>query len=225
MLISDRKAMLNLKAFVFNPFQENTYLLSDETGACAILDPGCFTSSEEQILKTYVQQQGLQVKLLLNTHGHIDHMLGNAFVKQTYEVPFETGHGVVEELEAALDFGKIVGIKPMPSPEPDRLLSAGDTVQFGEIELEVLFTPGHSAGHISFFHRDSQSLFSGDVLFRGGIGRYDLPGGSYDVLMQTIAEQLLPLGDEVKVYSGHGSPTQIGQERRSNGYLQEYFSK
>ena len=216
--------MLQVHSFTFNPFQENTFVLSDSQGNCAIIDPGCSHVGEEMQLKQYVETQGLNVVLLLNTHGHIDHMLGNAFVKQTYQVPFETGEGVVAELDQAILHGELVGIKPTPSPKPDRLLQAGDTVSFGEIVMEVLFTPGHSAGHISFLHRESKSLFSGDVLFRGGIGRFDLPGGNYETLMETISETLIPLGDDITVYCGHGPTTQLGWERESNGYLLQYLA-
>jgi len=214
--------MLQIKQFTFNPYQENTFVVADDTGACVIIDPGCHTHAEQAALQEYVAGQGWRPEYLLNTHGHIDHMLGNAFVKETYGIPFVTHVGVVAELEAAPAWGAMMGLSPAPSPQPDRLVEAGDTITFGHSTLEVLFTPGHSASHISFFHRSTQELFSGDVLFLGSIGRTDLPGGDYETLMKTIFEQLIPLGDEVKVYCGHGPMTKIGQERQGNPFLLQY---
>ena len=214
--------MLRIKQFTFNPYQENTFVVADAQGQCAIIDPGCHTAAEQEALRSYLDRESLQPVALLNTHGHIDHMLGNAWVKETYEVPFITHQGVIAELEAAPAWGAMMGLTPAPSPAPDRLVDAGDTVAVGTLSFEVLFTPGHSAGHISFYHRPTQELFSGDVLFLGSIGRTDLPGGDYDTLMQTIFDQVLPLGDAVKVYCGHGPMTSVGQERQGNPFLLQY---
>ncbi|TAE58272.1 MAG: MBL fold metallo-hydrolase, partial [Bacteroidetes bacterium] len=148
------------------------------------------------------------------------HMLGNAFVKDTYGAPFITHAKVRSELSDALAWGPMMGVRPAPSPDPDQLVEEGDVVSFGNTTLEVLFTPGHSEGHVSFFHRESGHLFSGDVLFAGSIGRTDLPGGDFPVLMRSIFTKLLPLGDAVVVHSGHGPDTSIGRERRSNPFLQ-----
>lgn len=214
--------MLQIQPFVFNAYQENTYVLSDETKECLIIDPGCYTQTEQRLLSDYIEQNELKVVKLLNTHGHIDHMLGNYFVKDRYQVPFLTHQKVIAELEAVVSYGMAFGLSPSPSPAPDQLLEEGDTVSFGTQTLEVLFTPGHSAGHISFLHRASSNLFSGDVLFNGSIGRTDLPGGDYATLMQTLFEKLLPLGDEIRVHCGHGPSTTIGQERISNPYILDW---
>lgn len=211
--------MLQIHKFTFNPYQENTHIVSDATGACVIIDPGCYTQTEETMLSNYISQQNLKVEILLNTHGHIDHMLGNYFVKETYQVPFITHQKVIGELEATQSYGAMMGLNPTPSPAPDQLVDHGDTVSFGETTFEVFFTPGHSPGHISFFHRESANLFSGDVLFQGSIGRTDLPGGSYPVLMQSIFDHLLPLGDAVTVHCGHGPATTIGHERTHNMFI------
>ncbi|MEM7372536.1 MAG: MBL fold metallo-hydrolase [Bacteroidota bacterium] len=214
--------MLTIHRFTFNPYQENTYVVSDQTGACVIIDPGCYTQTEESMLRDHISHHGLRVEKLLNTHGHIDHMLGNYFVKNTYDVPFVTHEKVIGELEATKSYGAMMGLNPTPSPAPDQLVAHGDTVSFGETVFEVLFTPGHSAGHISFFHPPSNNLFSGDVLFQGSIGRTDLPGGSMTVLMKSIYDHLLPLDDAVRVHCGHGPETTIGQERRYNMYILKY---
>lgn len=217
--------MLHIKPFTFNPYAENTYVLSDASKACVIIDPGCYTPEERALLAGYIAAEGLTVTHLLNTHGHIDHMLGNAFVKDTYKVPFAAHKLAVPELEATQAYGSMMGIKPDISPEPDRLIAAGDVIQFGETSLDVWFTPGHSAGHVSFYHAASRQLFSGDVLFQGSIGRTDLPGGSFPVLMESIRDQFLPLPDEVIVYPGHGPETSIGAERQANPFILEYLLK
>jgi len=210
--------------FTFNPFEENTYVLVNKDKECVIIDPGCYTVREEIQLSSFIEREGLKVVKLLNTHGHIDHIFGNQYVVSRYKVPFITHHKVVPELKAAEQYGKVfMGLDLVPSPMPDEFVEEGDIIRFGEEELEVLFTPGHSAGHISFYHRASQQLFSGDVLFLGSIGRTDLPGGSYPVLMKTIVEKVLPLGDGVRVYPGHGSTTVLGDERQVNPFIVDYL--
>ncbi|MEM6348074.1 MAG: MBL fold metallo-hydrolase [Bacteroidota bacterium] len=216
--------MLDIQAFVFNPYQENTYVVSDETKSCVIIDPGCYRPEEKQLLVDYIEQNGLKPIYLLNTHGHIDHMLGNYFVKEKYQIPFLTHEIVVQELESVIGYAAAFGMNPDPSPAPDQLVGEGDIITFGQTSFEVMFTPGHSAGHISFFHRESQQLFSGDVLFQGSIGRTDLPGGDSQTLMQTIENRLLPLGDEVRVYTGHGGSTTIGRERVSNPFILQWLA-
>ncbi len=213
---------MKIKAFTFNPYQENTYIISDKNGQCAIIDPGCYTQQEQAVLTEYIDSEKLTPILLLNTHGHVDHMLGNYFVKNTYNIPFATHEGVIAELESVPGYASMMGLSVMPSPKPDQLLEEGDVVTIGEEKLEVYFTPGHSPGHISFYHRESKNLFSGDVLFQGSIGRVDLPGGSMEVLMESIFQKVVPLGDEVVVWPGHGPETTIAQEKQSNYFLLSY---
>ncbi|MDX2282918.1 MAG: MBL fold metallo-hydrolase [Bacteroidia bacterium] len=214
---------LNIRQFTFNLYQENTYVISAPDGTAAVIDPGCYTAQEQQQLSAYIAQAGLQVRYLLNTHGHIDHMLGNRYVAGRYGVPLLCHALAQQELEEALAWGRMMGMEAEPSPAPGRLLEAGDTLDLGGIVLEVLYTPGHSAGSISLLHRAGAVLFSGDVLFQGSIGRTDLPGGSYRVLMRTLIDQLMPLDDSVRVYSGHGPATTIGTERRSNPYVLDFL--
>lgn len=214
--------MLKVKTFTFNLYQENTYVLSDANGIGVVIDPGCYSQAEEKELADYIEKEGIHLEYLLNTHGHVDHMLGNQFVKNLYGLKFATHKGVVAELASVPAYAAMMGLSPAPSPAPDVFLEEGDVLSFGEIKLEVLFTPGHSPGHISFFHRESKQLFSGDVLFQGSIGRVDLPGGSYPVLMDNIINKVLPLGDDVVVYCGHGPYTTIGRERLSNPFILNY---
>ncbi len=214
--------MLTIKTFIFNIYQENTYVISDKSGEGVIIDPGCYTLDEREELQSYIAQEDLNIVHLLNTHGHIDHMLGNRFVIDRYKCSFLTHKDVIPELAATTSYGAMMGINPDPSPSPSKLLSEGDTVTFGDTVLKVLFTPGHSAGHISFLDKANQSLFSGDVLFRGSIGRTDLPGGNYHTLMDTIFQKILPLNEDIIVYPGHGPTTTIGQEKKLNQFIKHY---
>lgn len=215
-------AALQIHCFTFNAYQENTYLLWDDSGEAVLIDPGCESAGERRQLADFIQNKGLKPVYLLNTHGHIDHMMGNRWAKDTWGMPFATHRGVLAELEAVPLYSAMMGMHADPSPMPDLYLEAGDSISFGAQRLEVLFTPGHSAGHISFWHAAARQLFSGDVLFAGSIGRTDLPGGDYDTLMQSIFTQLLPLGDEVRVWPGHGPETTLGRERLRNPFLLEW---
>lgn len=215
--------MLDIHHFTFNAYQENTYLITDtESRETLVVDPGCYSSQERGQLQDYIEHHQFTVRKLINTHGHIDHMLGNHFVKQTYKVPF-LAHKLIEaELKATQSYGAMFGLNPDMSPMPDQYLEEGDVVEVGEHKLEVLFTPGHSPSHLSFFHRESKQLVSGDVLFKGSIGRVDLPGGSYPVLMKSIVDKLLPLGDDVTVFNGHGLATTIGEEKATNPFILDW---
>lgn len=216
--------MLIIQGFTVNPYQENTWVIADQHGSCAIIDPGCHTHSEQKMLKDYLDAQGWKPVVLLNTHGHVDHMLGNAWIQDQYGIPFYTHRLVVQELDLAVSWGHMMGIQVAESPAPDRFLEAGEFVQVGEEQLEVIFTPGHSPGHISFYHQKGGHLFSGDVLFQGSIGRTDLPGGDQATLMKSIDESLLPLDDQVIVYPGHGASTTIGVERATNPFILAYLN-
>jgi hydroxyacylglutathione hydrolase len=211
--------MIFVKSFTFGPFAENTYVLSDETGECVIIDPGCYDQNEKQQISDYIESSGIKPVLLLNTHGHIDHILGNNFIAGKYQVPFQMHPADVPMLKASSTYGELWGIHAEPSPEPDQLLDENDQVKFGNSQLEVLFTPGHSEGSISFYCREQNFVIGGDVLFYGSIGRSDLPGGDFDTLIHSIKEKLFPLGDSCKVYSGHGPETTVGFEKMHNPFL------
>ena len=211
--------MTAVACFTFNPFQENTYLLYDETAECVIIDPGCFERSEQDELLDFISSRKLKPVKLLNTHCHVDHMMGNRFVYEKFGLK-PVVHRLEEEvLCAAPLYAGMFGVSVTPSPAPEEYVQDGDVVQFGNSKLEVLFTPGHSPGEYCLFCRKENFLIAGDVLFYQSIGRTDLPGGDYNTLLKSIKEKLLPLGDEVKVYSGHGPETTIGVERESNPFL------
>ncbi len=211
--------MMRVASLTFNPFQENTYIVFDETKECIIFDPGCYDETEKMRLVNFIEQEGLKPIRLINTHCHIDHVLGNRFVAEKYNLGLEIHRGELPVLESTVSYGAFFGLTVEPSPEPSLFLEEGDMVTFGNSELEVLFTPGHSPASISFFSKKDNILIAGDVLFYLSIGRTDLPGGNHAMLIKSIREKILPLGDEVIVYSGHGPKTNIGFERMNNPFL------
>lgn len=214
--------MIQVQHFVFNDFMENTYILWDESGECVIIDPGCYTESERNDMEQFITGNQLKPGLLLNTHCHIDHVFGNKWVKETYGIEFLTHKKEVVVLNTLESVGKMYGIFTPPSPAPDRFLEEGDEVGFGNSSLAVLFTPGHSPGSISFYSAADKFVIGGDVLFQSSIGRTDLPGGSYQVLMESIFNKLMVLPDDTIVFNGHGPSTTIGEERRNNPFVLEY---
>lgn len=211
---------MTIRKFTFNAFQENTFILSDDSNECIIFDPGCSNTQENQELKTYVEEVGLTPVRLINTHCHIDHVLGNKFVSDTWQLPLEAHAGEVTVLESGLQVSQMYGIAYTPSPPIAKYIEAGEEVKFGDSTLQTYFTPGHSPASLSFYHQQSKNLIAGDVLFYGSIGRTDLPGGNFDTLIKSIKEQLFPLGDDVIVHPGHGPSTSIGFEKDNNPFLQ-----
>lgn len=212
-------AGLQLKTFTFNPFSENTYVLFDETRECVIIDPGCSDKQEEQELKAFIEAEGLKVVRLLNTHCHIDHVLGNHLVASTFGVPLEIHEIELTVLRAVPSYSAAYGFPKYQEVLPEKFLKEGEPVHFGRTTLEVLFTPGHAPGHVVFYHPESSILVGGDVLFQRSIGRTDLPGGDYQTLISSIKTKLFTLPDQVKVYPGHGPATTIGEEKTSNPFL------
>ncbi len=213
---------MKLKSFVFNPVEENTYLLYDDSKECVIIDPGCFTTAEETTLKEFIAEKGLTVKHMINTHLHFDHCFGIRYVSKTYGVDLQAHAGDEEFLqrlpEQAARFGfRING----ENPEIGHYLREGDEIRFGEQTLKVIHVPGHSPGSVVFYSVDHGCIFVGDVLFQQSIGRTDLPGGDYDTLVEGIRSKLYTLPDETRVFPGHGPETTIGFEKRNNFYVKE----
>lgn len=210
--------MLTIKSFVFNAFQENTYVIHDETKSCCIIDPGCYEKAEKQELADYISANSLKVKALWNTHCHIDHILGNYFVKEHFKVQLFL-HKIEEPyLQAAKAYASNYGFNQYEPAEPDVYLKENDWAVIGDQKLKILFVPGHSPGHVAFYHQESKSLLAGDVLFYNSIGRTDLPGGNMDTLLNSIQQKLFALPDDVVVYPGHGPKTSIGFEKRTNPF-------
>lgn len=213
---------MQVATFTFNAFSENTYVLTDEaTRQCAIVDPGCYGPAEEKTLRDYIEKEGLTPILLLNTHAHIDHVLGNDFVLRTWPgIPYLLHPLDLPVLRAVPTYAGPYGFAAYQPAEPSGELAAGQTVNIGATVLEVRFTPGHAPGHVVFYHVPSHTVIGGDVLFRSSIGRTDLPGGNHATLIESIKSQLFTLPDETLVYPGHGPTTTVGVERRTNPFLQ-----
>lgn len=218
--------MLDIKRFVFNPVCENTYVLSDESHEAAIIDCGCFTEVEWKELKRYIETQGLKPVLLLNTHLHFDHAMGNHFVCEEYGLQVRANEADFPMKEQLLDqLSLFLGPRNRHLVQSDVKyqlgagLSEGDTVVFGHTTFKVLSTPGHTPGGICFYNEAEQVLFSGDSLFRGSIGRTDLPGGSYRDLVESLTGKILTLPSETRVFPGHGDETTISYESEFNPYI------
>jgi len=211
--------MISIKSFTFGPFQENTYVLSDETLSCIVIDPGCYDAIERAILTKFIEENKLIPKILVNTHCHIDHMCGNGFVAEKYKVPLVFNKNDQRVFEAYYATANLYGLNVEPSPTPANYIDEGDKIEFGNSSLDIVFTPGHSPGSISFYNTEQKFIIAGDVLFYGSIGRSDLPGGNHETLINSIKTKLFPLGDDFKVYSGHGPETTIGYEKMNNPFL------
>jgi glyoxylase-like metal-dependent hydrolase (beta-lactamase superfamily II) len=216
--------MMNIARFQFNPIAENTYVVWDEAGEAAVIDAGNSTAAENRVLDDFFTQRGLKPVLAVNTHGHFDHSLGVAHLKETYGVPFAAHGGDAFLLENASRSGQVFGVKVSPLPAIDIDLSGREEITFGNTTLEIIPTPGHTPGHVALFEPGSRVVFTGDTLFADSIGRTDLPGGDYSWIMRSIIEGLLPLGGDVRVYPGHGRDTTIGREAAENPFITEILS-
>jgi glyoxylase-like metal-dependent hydrolase (beta-lactamase superfamily II) len=211
--------MSTIKTFTFNPFQENSYLIYDETKQCIIIDPGCYTLAEKKRLSDFIAQQGLTPVRLLNTHCHLDHIFGNEYCEDKYNLSLEIHRGELPVLAAAPQSGQMFGVPTPKQRIPSKFIEQGDKISFGNTHFRVLFTPGHSPASICFYNELEDYIISGDVLFHESIGRYDLPGGNLNVLLHSIKTQLFTLPDETRVLSGHGMPTTIGHEKIYNPFI------
>ncbi|HEK19495.1 MBL fold metallo-hydrolase [Mucilaginibacter sp.] len=211
--------MAKLQSFVNNPYQENTYIIYDETGECAIIDPGMYTRPEQDAVVNFIKDNQLKPVLLLNTHCHIDHVLGNRFVFDQYGLKPQFNEGESETLAAVVAYAPAMGFRYDASPIPDTYLPQTGTINFGNTTLELIFAPGHSPASLCFYDKQANMLIGGDVLFRSSIGRTDLPGGDYATLVKSIEEKLFVLPDDCTVYPGHGPETTIGFEKQHNPYL------
>lgn len=210
--------MLQLESFTFGPFQENTYVLYDDSEEGIIVDPGCYQDVENQQLVRFINDKQITVKKIANTHCHIDHVLGNEFTKIKFKAPLVVPEGEIEVLKSVKSYAPVYGFPLYQEAEVDEFLEAPGSLSFGNTIFEVIFVPGHSPGHVAFYHKESKICIGGDVLFYGSIGRTDLPGGDHQTLIDSIHTKMFALPDDVTVYSGHGPPTTIGHEKQSNPF-------
>jgi len=206
---------VRIQVFPMGVFQVNSYLLTCEaTGATVVVDPG----DEPEILVRRLEEMGRNPVAILNTHGHLDHVAGNAALRARWDVPIlmhpDDGFLVEGFAQQAAAFG----LRLTPPPPPDGPLTPGETFRFGDVSLGIVHAPGHSPGHVVLVGKGH--VISGDVLFAGSIGRTDLPRGDLPTLLRTLDEVMVPLGDDTVVHPGHGPSTTIGEERRTNPFLQ-----
>lgn len=211
--------MIQIKKFTFNPVQENTFVLYDETGECAIIDAGCYFDYERQELDDFISKKQLKPVRLINTHCHFDHIMGITHCRIKYKLKFEIPVAEAILVEQAVSHGDRFGIPVEPIDAPDAFFQEGDRITFGNSYLDVIAAPGHSPGGVVFYNAEEKFLLAGDVLFYGSIGRTDLPGGSYEQLIGNIKTKLLVLPEDTVVYSGHGPETSIGFEKTKNPFL------
>jgi glyoxylase-like metal-dependent hydrolase (beta-lactamase superfamily II) len=221
--------MLHVRSFTFSPIQENTYLVYNEAGDACIIDPGCYHEYEKQQLSGFIEQQKLVPALLLNTHCHLDHVFGLAWAAEKYGLTPHIHFSENQMLELAPMNGDMWGMPFKGYKGPLNWLKEGEKIRLGNEEMQILFAPGHSPGHVCFYYTPSLAgpgklqtpfVIAGDVLFKQSIGRTDLPGGNFKTLIESIREQLFILPDETIVYPGHGEPTTIGFEKKYNPFLQ-----
>ena len=208
----------------FNPIQENTYVVWDETHEAVIVDAGNSNDRENAALEHFIAEHGLRPVMAVNTHGHFDHTLGVCHLKERYGIPFALSAKDGFLLEHAQTSGSIFGVKVGEMPAIDIDLDRTPEIRFGTTVLQVIPTPGHTPGHVALYEPQSGVVFTGDTLFRESIGRTDLPGGDYSWIMRSIIDRILPLGDAVKIYPGHGPASDLGHETMYNPFIIEVLN-
>ena len=212
--------MLNIKKFTFNPFLENTYVVTDEFKNAVIIDPGCYYKAEQNELDSYVLKNNLKLKSILHTHSHLDHMFGTAYLADKYNLDLLI---CKEDLVTYQSYEKVCEVYGVPitfSPNPTpKFFDLKQLIQIDGIKFEILYVPGHSPGHVAFYNKENNFLINGDCLFENSIGRTDLPGGNHQQLIDSIKNEIFILPDETLVYCGHGNETTIKAEKSFNPFL------
>ena len=212
--------MLNVKKFTFNPFLENTYVVTDEFKNAVIIDPGCYYKAEQNELDSYILRNNLKLKSILHTHSHLDHMFGTAYLADKYNLDLWI---CKEDLVTYQSYEKVCEVYGIPitfSPNPTpKFFDLKQLIQIYGIKFEILYVPGHSPGHVAFYNKENNFLINGDCLFENSIGRTDLPGGNHQQLIDSIKNEIFILPDDTLVYCGHGNETTIKSEKSSNPFL------
>lgn len=211
--------MLNIKSFIFNPYQENTYILYDDTKEAIIIDPGNYESHENELVSSFIDKKELNLVKIVLTHCHIDHCLGNKFLFKKYHSKIYIPYDEKSMYENTQHIATVFGFNNYSHQSEHEYLKENDKLNFGNIELEVLFLPGHSPGHLAYNYKKENICFSGDVLFLNSIGRTDLPGGDYNTLIASIKNKLFLLDESTVIYSGHGPKTTLENEKKYNPFL------
>lgn len=208
------------KTFTVNPFSMNCYIYWDEKSKeGVIIDPGAYEDFEKEEILNYIQTNAIDIKLILNTHGHIDHILGNDWAKKTFNVPLLMHKDDMPLIEKAPEQGAMFGVVFPKPPEPDKFIDETDTIKFAGSEFKIIHTPGHSPGSVCFIDEKEKIIFGGDVVFRGSIGRTDLWMGDIDVLLDSIKNKIFSYPDDFIIYAGHMEETSVGEERENNPFL------
>jgi hydroxyacylglutathione hydrolase len=211
---------MTIKTFTFNPFQENTYIVHDETNEAIIIDAGCSNDREKQLIKIYLDENKLMLKRVINTHLHLDHQFGNKCIFDTFGIAPEAGQEDEFLLSNVAAQARSFGLPMNEEAQPlASYITDNQEIKFGNSCLKALHVPGHSPGSMAFYSENNGVIFAGDVLFQGSIGRTDLAKGDYATLIRSITNRLLPLPDSTVVYCGHGPTTTIGNEKKNNPYL------
>lgn len=215
---------MKVAQFTFNPFAENTFVIWDETNEAIIIDPGMADASEDAMLFDFIKDEGLKPVLVLNTHCHIDHILGNSSTTQKYGIELWAHKNELAMLERAPSASLMWNVPYKESPQPNKFIDEGDKVTFGNTTLDILFVPGHSPGHIVFINHNEKLVIGGDVLFNGSVGRVDLPGSNGQDLVKSIQQKMYALPNDYTVYPGHGPETTIGHEKENNMFVRPDWS-
>ena len=217
---------MKIARLIFNPLRENTYVVWDDTLEAVVIDAGNMSEKENATLEQFLSERGLKPVYALNTHGHFDHLMGVEFLRSRYGAKFAVSSKDKFLVESAKQNAAMFGISAGNIVEVvDVDLEGMESIKFGQTELQIITTPGHTPGHVVFFEPQAKVLFTGDTLFRESIGRTDLPGGDYSWIMNSILEKIMPLGDEVQVYPGHGDTTDIGHESMYNPFVVEVMNQ
>lgn len=211
--------MISIKRFIFNNFQVNTYILHNEKGECLIIDPACYSREEEKQITDFIESNHLTLVKTINTHNHIDHILGNPFIKDTYNIPLLAHQSGDIFLKSAFDSAAAFGFILKEVVSPDAFIDEGDVIELGSDLLQVIYTPGHADGSICLYSEADKFVITGDALFKDSIGRTDLPTGDFEVLNKNIKEKLFTLPPDTLVYPGHGPATTIGDELMNNPFV------
>ena len=217
--------MITIQDFCFSAFQENTYVLYNELKEAIIIDPGCYTRIEEKILTDFIRKENLKPSLLLNTHCHLDHVFGNNYVSETYGLTAHIHPNEQIVLDRLPEAAAKWGVPTEAYKGPVQYIQEGEIISLGKDSFKVLLTPGHSPGSVCFYHAEQDFIIGGDLIFKDGVGRTDLPGANPLDLIKSIREQIFPLPDSLSIYSGHGPTTTWGREKEHNPYIQHIRSQ